>query len=152
MAGVVVRGVLGFLVLFVPACGEQARQETLVTTGTLDVAADETTTAGCAMLNGGSWKAGSTGFDDLKRATNQSCALLPVTVEGAVYWITSTSFEGMLGSDDLRHSFDTAEAAAKVGSAKLELSAADDADGGAHFTGTLRVLEVTASAVDFSIE
>jgi hypothetical protein len=152
MTGAVIRGVLpGCVVLLVTACGGDAAKKETVTSGTLDVAADASATAGCATLDGASWKAGSTGFDELRQATNQRCALLPVTVDGVVYWITSTAFEGTVGSDDLRHSFDTAEAAVKVGNAPLELSAAG-ADGGAGFKGTVTVQKVTSSSVEFSIE
>jgi hypothetical protein len=152
MLGAVVRcGPVVCAALALQACGGVENGKTPVVSGTLNVAKEQSATGGCATLSGGMWATASSGFNDTGQASNEQCVLIPVVEEGKMYWLTSMPFEGMLGSDNLRHSFGSVEAAVKVGSVSLELSDTNG-NGGTLFSGTLNVQKVTSSAVDFSIE
>ncbi|WP_437675577.1 hypothetical protein [Sorangium sp. So ce131] len=116
---------------------------------TLEMATDEVFSSGCATFVDGAWGVGETGFEE-GEVVNLDCALVPVVVDGNPYWITSATFEGTLGLDELAYSFSTAEAPVVEGSERLVLT--DAAFFGELFSGTVNVTEVTFNAVTITIE
>ncbi|MBL8743825.1 MAG: hypothetical protein JNK04_22100, partial [Myxococcales bacterium] len=89
---------------------------------TLDIAPDENATVTCATYVDGVWGVAETGFA-AGEVSNLDCALVAVAVEGepAPFWITSRTFEGLIGTEEMRHAFSTADIVIAVGSTPIEL-------------------------------
>ena len=116
----------------------------------LDIAANEDATVTCATYVEGVWGVAETAFTDGEVA-NLDCALVAVTVEGEAtpFWITSRTFEGLLGTDELRHSFSTADIAIAVGSKTIDLQ---DENFATLFEGTVETVSLDAGSVEIRVE